>query len=124
MSGAIYSDAWYKIANAHVGLLPGVKATHQSYRGQAWVVLEDAYAHRYFRITPDAHDFLKTLNASITVDEAWQSYLREQPERAPGQEEVVQLLLILVEEEEVVEILRKIVGQRMGLITIQEWRQD
>lgn len=92
MSGAIYSDAWYKIANAHVGLLPGVKATPQSYRGQAWVVLEDAYAHRFFRITPDAHDFLKTLNPSISVDDAWQDYLREHPHRAPGQEEVVQLL--------------------------------
>jgi putative peptide zinc metalloprotease protein len=92
MSGAIYSDAWYKIANAHVGLLPGVKATPQSYRGQAWVVLEDAYAHRFFRITPDAHDFLKTLHAGISVDEAWQAYLREHPQRAPGQEEVVQLL--------------------------------
>jgi putative peptide zinc metalloprotease protein len=92
MSGAIYSDAWYKIANVHVGLLPGVKATPQSYRGQAWVVLEDAYAHRFFRITPDAHDFLKTLHAGISVDEAWQAYLREHPERAPGQEEVVQLL--------------------------------
>lgn len=92
MSGAIYSDAWYKIADAHVGLLPGVKATPQSYRGQAWVVLEDAYAHRFFRITPDAHDFLKTLHPGISVDEAWQRYLRAFPERAPGQEEVVQLL--------------------------------
>jgi putative peptide zinc metalloprotease protein len=92
MSGAIYSDSWYKIANAHVGLLPGVKATQQSYRGQAWVVLEDAYAHRFFRITPDAHDFLKTLHAGVCVDEAWQAYLRAHPERAPGQEEVVQLL--------------------------------
>jgi putative peptide zinc metalloprotease protein len=92
MSGAIYSDAWYKIANAHVGLLPGVKATPQSYRGQAWVVLEDAYAHRFFRITPDAHAFLQTLHPGISVDEAWQRYLREHPERAPGQEEVVQLL--------------------------------
>jgi len=92
MSGAIYSDAWYKIANAHVSLLPGVKSTQQSYRGQAWVVLEDAYAHRFFRITPDAHDFLKTLHAGVSVDEAWQAYLREHPQRAPGQEEVVQLL--------------------------------
>jgi putative peptide zinc metalloprotease protein len=92
MSGAIYSDAWYKIANVHVGLLPGVKATPQSYRGQVWVVLEDAYAHRFFRITPDAHDFLKTLHAGTSVDEAWQAYLRKHPERAPGQEEVVQLL--------------------------------
>jgi putative peptide zinc metalloprotease protein len=92
MSGAIYSDAWYKIADAHVSLLPGVKATPQSYRGQAWIVLEDAYAHRFFRITPHAHDFLKTLNHRTSVDQAWQSYLQRYPQHAPGQEEVVQLL--------------------------------
>ena len=92
MSGAIYSDAWYRIADAHVSLLPGVRTSRQVYRGQHWVVLEDAYAHRFFRITPEAHDFLLTLHPGISVDQAWQDYLRAQPERAPGQEEVVQLL--------------------------------
>ncbi len=92
MSGAIYSDAWYRIADARVSLLPGVRTSRQSYRGQPWVVLEDAYAHRFFRITPEAHDFLLTLHQGVTVDAAWQAYLRAHPQRAPGQEEVVQLL--------------------------------
>lgn len=91
-SGAIYSDAWYKIAGAHVCLLPGVQATPQTYRGQNWVVLEDAYNHRYFRVTPTAFAFLKTLTPSETLDKAWQTYLAQHPEEAPGQEEVVQLL--------------------------------
>ena len=43
MSGAIYSDAWYRIAEARVSLLPGVRTSRQSYRGQPWVVLEDAF---------------------------------------------------------------------------------
>ncbi len=92
MSGAIYSDAWYRIAEARVSLLPGVRASRQTYRGHRWVVLEDAYAHRFFRITPEAHAFLLTLHQGITVDEAWQAYLRKFPQQAPGQEEVVQLL--------------------------------
>ena len=91
-SGAIYSDAWYKIAGAHVCLLPGVKATPQSYRGQSWVVLEDAYNHRFFRVTPTAYAFLSTLTPAQTLDEAWQAYLAQHPTQAPGQEEVVQLL--------------------------------
>jgi putative peptide zinc metalloprotease protein len=91
-SGAIYSDAWYKIAGAHVCLLPGVQATPQIYRGQRWVVLEDAYNHRYFRVTPTAFAFLKTLTPKETLDKAWQAYLEQHPEEAPGQEEVVQLL--------------------------------
>ena len=92
MSGAIYSDAWYRIAQARVSLLPGVRTSRQRYRERPWVVLEDAYAHRFFRITPEAHDFLLTLHQGVTVDEAWQAYLRQYPEQAPGQEEVVQLL--------------------------------
>jgi putative peptide zinc metalloprotease protein len=92
MSGAIYSDAWYRIAEARVSLLPGVRTSRQSYRGQPWVVLEDAYSHRFFRITPEAHDFLLTLHQGVTVDQAWQAYLRQHPQHAPGQEEVVQLL--------------------------------
>ena len=86
MSGAIYSDAWYRIAEARVSLLPGVRTSRQSYRGQPWVVLEDAFAHRFFRITPEAHAFLLTLHQGVTVDSAWQSYLRAHPQRAPGQE--------------------------------------
>jgi putative peptide zinc metalloprotease protein len=52
MSGAIYSDAWYKIAGSRVSLLPGVRVSRQVYRGRPWVVLEDGYSHRFFRITP------------------------------------------------------------------------
>jgi putative peptide zinc metalloprotease protein len=92
MSGAIYSDAWYRIAESRVSLLPGVQVSRQSYRGVPWVVLEDAYAHRFFRVTPEAYDFLITLHQGVTVDQAWQAYLRQHPEHAPGQEEVVQLL--------------------------------
>lgn len=92
MSGAIYSDAWYKIAGSRVSLLPGVRVSRQVYRGRPWVVLEDGYSHRFFRITPEAYEFVRGLRPEVTVDEAWQACIRERPERAPGQEEVVQLL--------------------------------
>ena len=92
MSGAIYSDAWYKIAGSRVSLLPGVRVSRQVYRGRPWVVLEDGYSHRFFRITPEAYDFIRTLHLETTVDQAWQACIRENPARAPSQEEVVQLL--------------------------------
>jgi putative peptide zinc metalloprotease protein len=91
-SGAIYSDAWYKIADARVRLLPGVQISHQIYREQRWLVLEDPYSHRFFRVTPQAYAFLKTLEQDITVDAAWRDYLEKHPDEAPAQEEVVQLL--------------------------------
>ena len=92
MSGAIFSDSWYKIADARVSLLPGVAVHRQLWRGRAWVVLEDAYSHRFFRLTPEAYDFIRELTPEVRIDDAWQRYLQEHPEKAPGQEEVVQLL--------------------------------
>ena len=92
MSGAIFSDSWYKIADARVSLLPGVAVHRQLWRGRVWVVLEDAYSHRFFRLSPEAYDFIRELTPEVRVDDAWQSYLLAQPDKAPGQEEVVQLL--------------------------------
>jgi putative peptide zinc metalloprotease protein len=92
MSGAIYSDAWYKIAGSRVSLLPGVRVSRQVYRGRPWVVLEDGYSHRFFRVTPEAYDFIRSLHLETSVDEAWQACIRQNPDRAPSQEEVVQLL--------------------------------
>jgi putative peptide zinc metalloprotease protein len=91
-SGTIYSDAWYKLANARVSLLAGVRVTSQVYRGQRWFALEDPYSHRFFRVTPQAYAFLQTLDQTVTVDEAWRQFLAQYPDDAPGQEEVVQLL--------------------------------
>lgn len=92
MSGAIFSDSWYKIADARVSLLPGVVVHRQFWRGRAWVVLEDAYSHRFFRLTTEAYDFIRELTPEVRVDDAWQRYLHAHPDKAPGQEEVVQLL--------------------------------
>ena len=91
-SGAIYSDAWYKLANARVSLLTGVRVSSQVYRGQRWYVLEDPYSHRFFRVSPQAYAFVSTLDQEVTVDEAWRRFLERHPNDAPGQEEVVQLL--------------------------------
>lgn len=91
-SGAIYSDAWYKLAEAKVRLLPGVRISHQVYRQQRWLVLEDPYSHRFFRVTPQAYAFLQTLERDVTVDAAWREFLQTHPKEAPAQEEVVQLL--------------------------------
>ena len=48
MSGGTLSDSWYQVAQARVALLPTVQAQPQRYRGQPWVLLEDAYSHRFF----------------------------------------------------------------------------
>lgn len=92
MPGATFSDTWYRIADARVALLPAVKTQAQRYRGRLWFVLEDPYSQRFFRITPEAYDFLRALDVDRTVDEAWRAYVAERGALAPGQDEVVRLL--------------------------------
>lgn len=92
MSGGTLSDSWYQVAQARVALLPTVQAQPQRYRGRPWVLLEDGYSHRFFRVTPQAYEFLRSLTAERTVDEIWQALAAQHPEGTPGQDEVVRLL--------------------------------
>jgi putative peptide zinc metalloprotease protein len=92
MAGALLSDAWYQVADAQVALLPTVQAQPQRFRGRSWVVLEDPYAHRFFRVTPQAYGFLRALNADETVDAVWQRAAAAQPDAVPTQDEVLGLL--------------------------------
>jgi putative peptide zinc metalloprotease protein len=92
MSAALLSDSWHQVAEAQVALLPTVQATPQRFRGRPWVVLEDPYSHRFFRVTPQAYGFLRALNADETVDAVWQRVAQQQPEGVPTQDEVLALL--------------------------------
>ena len=96
MSGATLSESWYQVAHARVGLPATVKVQPQRYRGQAWVMLEDRYSHRFFRVTPQAYAFLKQLTPERTVDEIWHALAAAESgdgaSAVPGQDEVVRLL--------------------------------
>jgi putative peptide zinc metalloprotease protein len=92
MTASTLSDAWHQIADARVALLPSVKAQPQRFRGRPWVVLEDAHAHRFFRVTPQAWEFLRRLSAAETVDTQWRRWVQQEPQAAPGQDELVRLL--------------------------------
>src|SRR6218665_559214 len=92
MAGGTLSDSWYQDAHARVALLPTVQGQPQRYRGRPWVLLEDGYSRRFFRVTPQAYEFLRSLTAERTVGEIWQELAQRHPEGTPGQDEVVRLL--------------------------------
>ena len=92
MSSAVFSDSWYRVANARVALLSSAKVQRQQFRGKTWYVLRDTYSHRFFRVAPEAYAFLQQLTPDRTVEEIWLSFVKEHPEDAPGQEEVVRVL--------------------------------
>jgi len=91
MSGT-FSETWHRVAHLKMGLLPTVKVHKQYFRGQAWYVLFDTYSQRFYRVTPRAYSFVIRLNPRRTLDEIWQQAIEEDPEEAPGQEDVMQLL--------------------------------
>jgi putative peptide zinc metalloprotease protein len=64
----------------------------QYFRGQRWIVLENDLNNTFFRIRPEAYEFIARLRPDRTVEEAWKQCLDRFPDQAPGQEAVIQLL--------------------------------
>jgi putative peptide zinc metalloprotease protein len=87
-----FSSSWHRVAQVRLGLRPSVRAHRQEFRGDLWYVLQDPFNNAFFRITVDAYAFLCQLESCRTVEEAWLATLEANPDRALGQEEVVQLL--------------------------------
>jgi putative peptide zinc metalloprotease protein len=87
-----FSESWHRVANQCLYLRTGVIVQRQSYRGQRWIVLRNPFSNQYFRLQPAAYEFVSRLRPELTVQEVWQQCLERFPDRAPGQEAVLQLL--------------------------------
>lgn len=94
MSGAssTFDESWHRVEGRLVRLRPGVEIFAQQFCGQRWYVVRDALGNRFFRIRPPAYRFICELERSATVGEAWSKSLDANPDDAPGQSDVVQLL--------------------------------
>ena len=87
-----FSESWYRIATQKIYLRPGVRIRRQYYRGERWYVLENPHSNQFFRLRPEAYDFIARLRPDKTVEQVWELSLELNPESAPGQEEVIRLL--------------------------------
>ena len=87
-----FSDVWYRVARQTVTLRPRVEVRRQSFRGERWHVLYDPFNNQFFRLRPEAYAFVARLRPDRTVEDAWQETLDQNPDGAPGQEDVIQLL--------------------------------
>ncbi|HDR14421.1 MAG TPA: hypothetical protein ENN79_02820 [Desulfobacteraceae bacterium] len=90
--GRTFSESWHRISRLKISLGPTVKARKQLFRGEIWYVLYDPFNNQYFRLRPEAYEFVVRLRRDRTVEEVWEECLRRNPEGAPGQEDVLQLL--------------------------------
>ncbi|MFC1534946.1 hypothetical protein ACFL7M_16455 [Thermodesulfobacteriota bacterium] len=87
-----FSESWHRVAGLKVSLRPTVKVRKQLFRGETWYVLSDPFNNQFFRLRPEAHDFVNRLRPDRTVEEVWEECLDRHPDEAPGQEDVIQLL--------------------------------
>ncbi len=91
-AGKTFSESWHRVAGLKVSLRPTVKVRKQLFRGETWYVLNDPFNNQFFRLRPEAHDFVIRLRPDRTVEEVWEECLDRHPDEAPGQEDVIQLL--------------------------------
>ncbi|MFC1859048.1 peptidase M50, partial [Thermodesulfobacteriota bacterium] len=90
--GRTFSESWHRIAGLRVSLRSTVTVRKQFFRGERWYILQDPFNNSFFRLRPEAYDFVSHLRPDRTVEEVWEDCLERNPKDAPGQEDVLQLL--------------------------------
>ncbi len=91
-AGKTFSESWYRVADLKVSLHPSVQVSKRRFRGEIWYMFRDPFNNQFFRLRPEAHDFVIRLRSDRTVSEVWEECLNRDPDNAPGQEDVIQLL--------------------------------
>jgi len=92
MSDGTFSESWHRVAGQRISLQPAARVRRQNFRGERWFVIENPLTNEFFRLTPDAYEFVIRLHPTRTVDEVWRECLERFPDRAPGQGEALRLL--------------------------------
>ncbi len=87
-----FHESWYRIADQLVGLKPNIDVSRQLYRGERWYVLRDPLTNQFYRLRPSAYRFVARLDQTKSVESVWREVVHENPDDAPGQEEIIQLL--------------------------------
>ena len=89
---ALFSEAWHRVAGQRLRLRPSVGIRKQYFRGEIWHVARDGFTDQFFRFRPEAYEFVARLDGTRTIEEIWLGCLERDPERAPGQGEIISML--------------------------------
>ena len=92
MASATFSEHWHRVAGQRLALRPTVEMHKRFFGDEKWFIVMDPFNNQFFRISPGAHRFLSRLDGRATLQEVWEACLDKDPDGAPGQEEVIQLL--------------------------------
>lgn len=97
MTTSLFSTRWHRVAHLQPLLRPHVQLRPQSQRGTGWYLLIDPTTDDVRRLNRLAYEFVGRFDGVNTVDGIWQALLREHPEEAMSQDEVLRLLIQLHE---------------------------
>ena len=89
---SLFSESWHRVAQQRIRLRPSVSVHKQYFRGELWYVAHDIYGDQYFRFRPEAWDFIARLDGTKTVEAIWEDRVGQNNNKAPGQDEVIQML--------------------------------
>ncbi|MBT6146267.1 MAG: hypothetical protein HOH74_12595 [Gemmatimonadetes bacterium] len=90
--GKLFHESWYRIADQQISLRRDVVVRRQVVRGERWYVLQNPLSNQFYRLRPGAYDLVARLTGGGTVEEVWKQAQTHDPEGAPGQGEVIELL--------------------------------
>jgi len=94
---SLFSTRWYRVAGLHPRLRNHVRVSRHIYRGQVWYLLQDSSSGRNHRVDEGAFHFIGRMDGGRTVDEIWHSLLNSLSEKAPTQDETIEILCQLSE---------------------------
>lgn len=99
MSGSLFSEQWYRVADMKPRLRAQVKVQRQRWRDQLWYILSDDATGRHHRINDAAYQFIGRCDGRQTVHQVWEVVLEALGDGAPTQDEVIDLLAKLYDGE-------------------------
>ncbi|HTS52726.1 MAG TPA: efflux RND transporter periplasmic adaptor subunit [Burkholderiales bacterium] len=89
---SLFSSRWYRVAGLHPRLRGHVRVSRHVYRGQIWYLLQDTSSGRHHRVDEAAFHFIGRMDGQRAVDEIWHALLNSLGDRAPTQDDSIEIL--------------------------------
>jgi len=92
MSGSLFSDSWYRVAELKPRIRGHARIHRHRYRDETWYVLQDLASGRVHRFSAAGYLVIGLMDGRRTVQQIWEAALHRLGDDAPTQDEVIQLL--------------------------------
>jgi len=92
MSGALFSPAWYRVADLKIRLRRHTRIHRHTYRDRTWYVLQDRMTGQFHRFTPEAYELIGRMDGRRSLQQIWDDACARLGDLMPTQQDVIGLL--------------------------------